>query len=68
MSKQTAVEWLIEQLEQRGHIIPDHLEETCLEMEKDQICWAYCDGQHKDKKEIPSKYYHETYKNNNKND
>jgi hypothetical protein len=33
----TAVEWLIEQLEERGHIIPDHIEVTSLEMEKQQI-------------------------------
>ena len=33
----TAVEWLVEQLEERGHIIPDHIEETSLKMEKQQI-------------------------------
>jgi len=34
--KQTAVEWLIEQLEERGHIIPDHIEKTALKKEKTQ--------------------------------
>jgi hypothetical protein len=61
----TSIEWLIEQLEERGHIIPDHLEQNALIMEKDQICLAYFDGQHKDKSEIPSKYYQQTFKNNN---
>jgi len=32
--KQTAVQWLIEQLEERGHIIPDHLENNALDMEQ----------------------------------
>ena len=43
--KQTAVEWLIEQLEERGHIIPDHIEVNSLEMEKQQIADAYESGQ-----------------------
>jgi hypothetical protein len=30
----TPVEWLLEQLEERGHIIPDHLQETALNKEK----------------------------------
>jgi hypothetical protein len=42
--KQTAVEWLIEQLEERGHIIPDHIEETSLIMEKQQIIDAHISG------------------------
>jgi hypothetical protein len=29
-----SIEWLIEQLEERGHIIPDHLEETAIEMHR----------------------------------
>jgi hypothetical protein len=32
----TAVQWLVEQLEERGHIIPDHLEEVALKKEFDQ--------------------------------
>lgn len=65
MSKQTAVEWLVDMLKQQGLLIgePDNLitVKEAKEMEKDQICWAYFNGQHKDKKEIPSKYYYETY-------
>lgn len=34
--KQTAVQWLIEQLEERGHIIPDHLETMALQKEEMQ--------------------------------
>jgi hypothetical protein len=34
--KQTAVEWLVEQLEERGHIIPSHIEKTALKKEKTQ--------------------------------
>jgi hypothetical protein len=32
----TAVQWLIEQLEERGHIIPDHLEDMALSKEFNQ--------------------------------
>ena len=32
-SQLTPVEWLLEQLEERGHIIPDHLQETALNKE-----------------------------------
>lgn len=40
----TAVQWLVEQLEERGHIIPDHIEETSLKMEKQQMCDFFREG------------------------
>jgi hypothetical protein len=30
----TAIEWLVEQLTERGHIIPDHLEEQAIQMDR----------------------------------
>lgn len=76
MIKQTAVEYIAESVIKYAFIdkkkakielsIPfelwNEIVKKAFDMEKDQICWAYHDGQHKDKKEIPSKYYHETYK------
>ena len=52
MNKQTAVEWLIEQLARKNNEFQaltfyyDHKEEIeqAKEMEKDQICNAYTDG------------------------
>jgi hypothetical protein len=42
--KQTPVEWLIEQLEQRGHIIPEHLEKQAIENETNKFAefGEYC--------------------------
>jgi hypothetical protein len=56
----TAVQWLVEQLEERRHIIPDHIEVTSLEMEKQQIIDAWNDvyGHIKDAEQ----YYNETFK------
>ena len=47
MTKQTAVEWLVEQLKERGYAgeFPPHLLfEQAKEMEKQQIIDAYQDG------------------------
>jgi HEPN domain-containing protein len=72
MSKQTAVEWLIEQLTpsislQQKHI--DELKEQAKEMEKQQIIDAYRDGRSDQQSQREARwynrnaeyYYNETY-------
>ena len=64
MSKQTAVEWLVEKLDQNFDYVADTLIEQAKEMEKEQIVEAInygCSdwGSFKDGRE----YYNETYKN-----
>ena len=70
MTKQTAVEWLIERLNpdmktMQGHIIQDFLEKA-KEMEKEQIIEAYRKGVEEDVYVNPLKtgkqYYNETFK------
>ena len=73
MSKQTAVEWLVEQLFSNGllrltkdeHSVYKELKDQAKAMEREQIITAFCegydhDGDNYDKAEI--KYYNETYK------
>jgi hypothetical protein len=73
MSKQTAVEWLVEQLLANAllrltkdeHSVYKELKEQAKAMEREQIIKAFCegydhDGDNYDKAEI--KYYNETYK------
>ena len=66
MSKQTAVEWLVEQLpliQQEG--LRDEIEQA-KEMEKEQIIDAFDTGRRKgDWIFDGEKYYEETYKNEN---
>jgi hypothetical protein len=63
--KISAVQWLIEQLEERGHIIPDHIEETSLIKEKQQIIDAFIegasDGFYGEGSSNKEQYYNETY-------
>ena len=64
MSKQTAVEWLVEKLDQNFDYVADTLIEQAKEMEKEQIVEAInygCSdwGSFKDGRE----YYKETFKN-----
>ena len=63
MSKQTAVEWLVEKLDQNFDYVADTLIEQATEMEKEQIVEAInygCSdwGSFKDGRE----YYKETFK------
>jgi pyrroloquinoline quinone (PQQ) biosynthesis protein C len=57
----TAVQWLIEQLEERGHIIPDHIEETSLIKEKQQITDAWIATDNELQRMAAEKYYNENY-------
>ena len=59
--KQTAVEWLIEQLKLEGY---DHTVEQALAMEKEQINKACYDGYYKEDEKYTHEYYNETYGGN----
>jgi len=63
--KQTAVEWLVEQLKERGYAgeFPPHLLfEQAKAMEKDQIVDAYKADLYPCSDEDAEQYYQETYK------
>ena len=69
-NKQTAVEWLINQVEDFIGLIPVDIIEQAKEMEKQQIIDA-CNLQRNDYKGMPTynksgeQYYNETYGGNN---
>ena len=72
MSKQTAVEWLVEELNQKIHIIPmdkwnmiRDIVQQAKEMEKEQIIDAWDNGMKSDNGHFGTKeqYYNETFKN-----
>ena len=54
----TAVEWLVDQIENEGKCIYEVIEQA-KEMEKEQIIEAYCNG---DDNIGALEYYHETFK------
>jgi hypothetical protein len=63
--KQTAVEWLIKQLELEYNSFPLLNAEACIEakeMEKHQIIEAYKYGNQSDVYFKPEQYYNETFK------
>jgi len=67
MKKQTAVEWLISQLNKKGfaQVVTDEEIDQAKEMERQQIIDAYVDGRchYRDKKIISAEqYYNETFK------
>jgi len=69
MSKQTSVEWLIEQLQAPCRGIPSHIIEQAKEMHKQEILDAYIDRMDCTDKEYMRKilggqYYQETFKTN----
>jgi hypothetical protein len=71
MSKQTAVEWLIEEMHKNIVFIPVPMQEKAKEMEKMQIKEAYMSAlpygleySHYDK--YANKYYNEIYKKEDK--
>jgi hypothetical protein len=67
MSKQTAVEWLIEKMHKNIEWIPVSMQEQAKEMEKEQITEAFEDGNEQGflcKEGI--EYYNETYKKEEK--
>jgi predicted GNAT family acetyltransferase len=69
--KQTAVEWLVSQLNKQGfaQVVTDEEINQAKEMEKDQIIDSYRDGRSDQQSDRPSKfynrmaeqYYNETY-------
>ena len=68
MSKQTAVEWLVEQLEDNGvkHLdFAQDLIEQAKAMEREQIIIAFCEGYDHDGEsydDAETSYYNRTYK------
>ena len=65
MSKQTAVEWLVEEMHKNIVWIPVPMQEKAKEMEKEQIIQAYNEGDWALKGKA-EKYYNETYKSKEK--
>ena len=69
MSKQTAVEWLIEEMHKNIVFIPVPMQEKAKEMEKEQIIDAFKEGNLYHGwalKHEPEQYYNETYKKEEK--
>jgi hypothetical protein len=70
MSKQTAVEYLIEVLRVNAGIkVSKQLQEEVLQMEKQMIMEAFLNGAYGNllaTKDIAQQYYNETYKNETK--
>jgi hypothetical protein len=65
MSKQTAVEWLYEELwKQTDFSLPNNIFEQAKAMEKEQIIDAYSNNgwNDEDQKANAEQYYNETYK------
>jgi hypothetical protein len=60
MAQQTAVEWLVEQLQAPCRGIPSHIIDQAKQMEKEQIIDAFEIGW-KDEDRIGEEYYNETY-------
>ena len=61
--KQTAVEWLIEEIHKNMEFIPTHIQEQAKEMEKEQIVDAYDKGEfNQGCNGDAEQYYKETFK------
>ena len=67
MSKQTAVEWLVEEIHKNIDWIPIHMIEQAKQMEKEQIETAWHDGIMGGQCGDSEQYYNETYGGNNEN-
>jgi hypothetical protein len=66
MSKQTAVEWLVEEIHKNIDWIPIHIIEQAKQMEKEQIEEAYTDGQTiSNAYQGASDYYNTEYRDEN---
>jgi len=65
--KQTAVEWLVEEIHKNIDWIPIHMIDQAKQMEKEQIEMAYKEGNHSEMRggkvifEKMEQYYNETY-------
>ena len=71
MSKQTAVEWLIEEMHKNIVFIPVPMQEKAKEMEKEQIMEAHINGMdslpvYPNYNGDAQQYYNETYKKEEK--
>jgi hypothetical protein len=69
MSKQTAVEWLIEEIHKNIEWIPVPIQEQAIQMEKEQIINAFKEGNLYHGwalKHEPEQYYNEIYKKEDK--
>ena len=68
--KKTAVEWLVEKLDQNFDYVADTLIEQAKKMEKENIMQAYNDGKaaviHIKNNMSLEEYYNETFKNKTK--
>jgi len=62
--KQTAVEWLVEKLDQNFDYVADTIIEQAKQMEKEQMIDAYYEGKEYGFKEQGEQYYKETYDTN----
>jgi hypothetical protein len=67
MKQQTAVEWLIEQLQAPCRTIPSHIIEQAKQIEKEQIKDAFDEGENREfyKRPQAEQYYNETYTTKN---
>ena len=65
--KQTAVEWLVEEIHKNIEFIPVSMQEQAKEMEKEQIIDAFDEGNSNGFIiKCGEQYYNETYKNETK--
>ena len=60
-TKQTAVEWLIEQLQAPCRVIPSHIIEEAKQMEAEQLNQACYDGYYTEELYDTRNYYKDTY-------
>jgi hypothetical protein len=71
MKRQTAVQWLVEQMINQGYFDCnkpltftnlDHLQHQAMQIEREQIIDAYYEGKEYGFKEQAEQYYNETYR------
>ena len=60
-NKQTAVDWLVEQLQAPCRGIPSHILEQAKRIEKEQINKAFYDGYYQEELYNAKEYYDKTY-------
>jgi hypothetical protein len=65
--KETAVEWLVDELILEGFNVPKVFYDKAKKMEREQIIEAYKYGNQSDVYFKPEQYYNETYESKNKN-
>jgi hypothetical protein len=65
--KETAVEWLVDELILEGFNVPKVFYDKAKKMEREQIIEAYKYGNQSDVYFKPEQYYNETFNNESKN-